>query len=96
MAAIKHKPGSDHHVFVMVNPGCPALQSALSSAAKDKPTDRAPRISKSILLPDYVWDELRSRYGSNGKPLNLQILEALQKVGVKVLDEDLIDGRKLR
>ena len=80
----------------MVNPGCPALQSAISSAENDSPADRAPRISKSILLPDYVWNELRSRYGSNGKPLNLQILEALQKVGVQVLDEDLIDGRKLR
>lgn len=95
---LNKKPLADIDPAALTRALAPAARPLVSTKAKSEetPPARAPRSSKSILLPDYVWDEIRVRYGATGKPTNLQILEALKAVGVTVRDEDLIDGRKLR
>jgi hypothetical protein len=79
-----------------LSPAAQKLVSTKATAERDKPMERAPRSAKSLLLPDYVWQQLRRHYGETGRPMNVQVMEALRAVGFEIKEEDLIDGRTLR
>jgi hypothetical protein len=55
---------------------------------------RPPEVSLSTKVPDYVMDQLRRRYGETGVTIRSQILSALQKDGLNILEEDARDDRR--
>lgn len=54
------------------------------------------RITRSIILPAYVWEEIEKRRYENKKPTGAVICEALKATGWDILDIDLEDQRKMR
>lgn len=55
---------------------------------------RSPEISLSTKAPEYVLQQLRRRYAETGVTIRNQLLLALRKDGIEVLEADLHDERK--
>jgi hypothetical protein len=66
-----------------------------SGAPEPEPARRrAPELSLSTKVPDYVMTQLRRRYADTGITIRNQILLALRKDGFEIEDDDLQDERK--
>lgn len=55
---------------------------------------RPPDVSLSTKVPGYVMEQLRRRYGETGVTIRGQILIALQRDGLEILDEDTREDRR--
>lgn len=55
---------------------------------------RSPEVSLSTKAPEYVVRQLRRRYAETGVTIRNQILLALRKDGLEVMEDDLHDERK--
>lgn len=71
------------------------------SASPTKPAERekpviAKRALKTISLPEYVWEQIRELSYQRKEPQNIVLLRALKNDGVRVEEEDLVDGRTRR
>lgn len=57
------------------------------------PAKGSERRSKSLSLPDYVWDQLRERAFTTRDTQNVVVMRALKMMGFAIHDEDLVDQR---
>lgn len=83
-----------------------ALKAALREGAKALPSVSVKkeegdgrdttRLTRSVVLPAYVWEEIeRARYEKK-KPTGAVICEGLKALGWDILDSDLEDQRKVK
>jgi hypothetical protein len=55
---------------------------------------RSPETSLSTKVPEYVIQQLRRRYAETGVTIRNQVLLALRKDGLEIVEDDLQDERK--
>lgn len=74
----------------------PSISAAPAKSAERSAPVIAERATKTISLPQYVWDQIRERSYQRKEPLNVVLMRALKSDGFSVNEEDLVDGRTRR
>ena len=70
----------------------PSTQAEVSKTEEEKPKE--PEVALTFKVPAYVARQLKIQAAMGGKTQREVLLEALQKLGIEVRAEDIVDRRK--
>jgi len=78
----------------LLEQGAKEYPSLQSEAKKEKVSKAKKRVTKSLSMPEYVWDMIFEASYKGREPQGVVVMKALKANGFAIEDADLVDGRK--
>ncbi len=74
--------------------GAKEYASLKTEARKEEGAKAKKRVTKSLSMPEYVWEMIFEASYQEREPQGVVVMKALKKNGFAIEDVDLVDGRK--
>lgn len=78
----------------LLEEGAKEYPSLIAETKKKKASKATKRVTKSLSMPEYVWELIFEASYKERQPQGVVVMKALKKIGYPIDDEDLVDGRK--
>jgi hypothetical protein len=78
----------------LLQQGAKEYPSLQTEANKEADFKSKKRVTKSLSMPDYVWELLFEASYKGREPQGVVVMKALKASGFVIEDADLVDGRK--
>lgn len=78
----------------LLEEGAKKYPSLTVETKKKKASKATKRVTKSLSMPEYVWELIFEASYKERQPQGVCVMKALKNMGYPIDDEDLIDGRK--
>lgn len=78
----------------LLEEGAKEYPSLTAETKKDPVSKAKKRVTKSLSMPDYVWEIIFEASYKEREPQGVVVMKALKKMGYPIDKDDLVDGRK--